>query len=358
MKKKIVLLFFFIISFSVFGETTQNNSANLSCTVLYTCGVDEDFYHSEYYSNMKIDGNKFSCITDSNDGLTLVLNGEKIITASGLWVYWVDLTSKDKCVYTYVNDEEEFIVIDGQKYGPYDDIKYNSYYCANGVVSDTDLLYNKNKFFFQRMGRIYRHDNDGSIYECEGESVWAATEKSPIYKSYNGKHTAQFFNNYRKITVDNNDFVLPIDKGAYEESIRLEDFFITNDGVCVVKLAYEVKNGGWKYSNVFIYSNTLKDFSEKEYFDPTTNSFKAKSNNLCGSRQFEDFWWWNRGNISLQDKTKKHLFTANCDYEYVMIDDKKYGNSTPINAFYDEGNDAFGWVCIEGKQLVLYSYKL
>lgn len=337
-------------------------SANPTRTVLFTCGTEDEFFCNEYYSNMNVMGNQFACITkNKNTGkLTLILNGNPVATAKDLWVYWIDLTSKDKCIYTYAEAEKEkYIIIEGQKYGPYENTVYCQYACDNysNGTPNLDLLYKKHSFKFERMGNYYRHDNDGSIYKLSGTNLWNATEENPQYTTKDGLHTASFSDNYRLLTVDGNNYVLPIDADAKEVDLR--DFYLTDTGDCIIDIYLRHDDWNWNFLHLYINKDkqAIENIQDNEYFDPSSRSIKPITSIQSSIRRQVQMEPSNL-NFSLQDKTKRHLFTANWDYEYVMIDDKKFGNHTPINAFYDSDNNAFGWVTIENRQLVLYSYEL
>lgn len=340
-------------------------------TVLYTCGPNEEYDCLEYHSNMKITGNRFSCITrdKSTSRLSLVLNGAKIVTAKYLWVYWIDVNAKERCVYHHTdNDDEIYLYVDGVDNGPYESYYYvNQIACSHDYegVPNLNLMYNKGLFYFQRMGRVYRHDNDGTIYSCEGDSPYSAKETDPVYHSADGVHKAQFTNNYKRLILNGRTFNTPIDASA--ENASIYQMCITDEGNCVARIGYKTA-GGWTSSNFAILNGTMRKMTDEEYYDPYSASIRKKDSSLPTKiiQQMDPILRWdsdaqehvNGIDITLYDKTNRHIFTANWKYDYIMIDDKKLGNSTPINAFYDSSANAFGWVTIEGRNLVLYSYKL
>ena len=366
MKRVLSLIHMILLCLSCFCQTATRT--NPTRTVLYTCGINDVFYCYEYYSNMKVVGNKFACITknEKTGKLSFILNGTPIITAKNLWVYWIDLTSKSKCIYFYSDaDNENYLVIEEEKYGPYDYLEYNLGYACNYYRDGTpnlQLLYGKYSFEFERMGKCFVHDNDGSIYE------YTDAERSNFHvKTKDGLHCARFSENYRLLTIDSTNYVMPIDVDA--EAIELEEFYITDNGDCIIYLRFRIRDGLWKYTNLYINRDkkTVENIQDDEYFDPIARAIKTKTSKLPSgqprqletiARWHEDNWIENGIDIFLQDKTNRHFFIANWNYDYVMVDDKKIGKHTPINAFYDSVNNSFGWVTIEGKQLVLYSYKL
>jgi hypothetical protein len=54
----------------------------------------------------------------------------------------------------------------------------------------------------------------------------------------------------------------------------------------------------------------------------------------------------------------KHMFYSDWEYAYVVIDGQEVGEHPALYAYYDERKNAFIWNSIEGKELVVYEYKL
>jgi hypothetical protein len=54
----------------------------------------------------------------------------------------------------------------------------------------------------------------------------------------------------------------------------------------------------------------------------------------------------------------KHSFHSSYEYKYIVIDGKRYGASSALDAWYDKDKNAFIWNVVEGKKLVVYDYKL
>ena len=146
MKRLLSLIYLVLLCLSGFCQPATRT--NPTRKVLYTCGANDEFFCYEYYSNMKVVENKFACITkNKNTGkLSFILNGIPVIIAENIYVWWIDLTSKSKCIYTYSDaDKEEYIVIEGQKYGPYDDIYYWLHACKYywDGTPNLKLMYNR-----------------------------------------------------------------------------------------------------------------------------------------------------------------------------------------------------------------------
>lgn len=53
-----------------------------------------------------------------------------------------------------------------------------------------------------------------------------------------------------------------------------------------------------------------------------------------------------------------HNFYSKFEYDYVVIDGVRIGNSAALQARYDEAKNAFVWLSLEGQELVVYEYRL
>jgi hypothetical protein len=62
--------------------------------------------------------------------------------------------------------------------------------------------------------------------------------------------------------------------------------------------------------------------------------------------------------IEANSPDKQHTFYSDMKYEYVVIDGKIVGKSPAVQAWYNEENNSFAWNSVEGKELVMYEYKL
>lgn len=361
MDRFISLLILLIIGLSA-------NSQNPIKKILYTCGPNEDFDHYEFYSNIKIKNTKYACVTRNKNTsqYSFILNGVTIKKAKNLEVLWIDLNDKEKCIYSYSNDNNEvYLFIQGETFGPYENIRYyldsNNFY--NNGYPNYDLLFNKNLFWFKRMGRWYRHDNDGTVYECNNKTQWDTSETNPVYIDKSKNHKVEFDADYRIVKLDNTPFILPIPLEVKNDNIVLREFALSDDGVCICQIGFSFDNK-YRYLTFVLYQNEIVYINQDEYFDLNKKAIQIRSKSDDTERQFESIerWingkWINGFNKSFQDKYNKHFFTSNFEYDYVMIDDKKIKSEVPIQAFYDEEDNSFNWVTIEGKSLILYSYKL
>lgn len=204
---------------------------------------------------------------------------------------------------------------------------------------------------------------------CNDVSPWKSIDEKeqeyPIFKSTKGRCSIEFIEGYYTFKFKGPGkswlTMVPPQIDGYKMSC-LNNVVIADHGIAVLEYTYanEASDSPYK-SYSFLYdlaTQSVTGFSGDEYYDPATNSIKEIS--TAGPvRQIRPEQFNNHiEKFSLQDKSKKHQFICNYEYDYVMIDGNRYGNSVPVKAFYDEESDSFVWACVEGRNLVLYSYSL
>jgi hypothetical protein len=62
--------------------------------------------------------------------------------------------------------------------------------------------------------------------------------------------------------------------------------------------------------------------------------------------------------LEIYSTGREHSFVSAYKYDYTVIDGRRYGKSPALYAWYDKAKHAFIWNSIEGKELVVYEYKL
>ncbi len=345
-------------------------------TVLYTFEPGETLKADEYCSNLKILPNKFACLTFNavDSTMSLVINGERITTGNAVRALYLDTENPANSIYLYGNRGEEFLYVQGEHFGPYEEIYHW------GLSSETyperphdgtpnlDFLFNKKLFYFKNMGMMFRHDNDGTIYMCNDVVPWASInekeQENPIFKSTKGTCGIEFVGEYHtfRFTGPGASW-LTMAPPQFDgwKMFCLNNVAVADRGIAVLEYTYINETSDYKYKSYsFLYdlaTQSATGFGSDEYYDPSSNTTKeisAKPIHPIRPEQFNN----HIGKLSLQDKSKKHQFLCNYEYDYVMIDGKRYGKSVPVKAFYDEENNSFAWTCVEGQELVLYSYKL
>lgn len=343
-------------------------------TVLYTFEPGETLKADEYCSNLKILPNKFACITYNavDSTMSLVINGERVTTGNAVHALYLDTENPANSIYLYGNKGEEFLYVQGEHFGPYEEI-YHWGLSAETYPEHThdgtpnlDFLFNKKRFYFKNMGMMFRHDNDGTIYMCNDVAPWSSIndkeQENPIFKSTKGRCGIEFLGGYNtfKFTAPGTSWLTMAPPQIDGWNLFcLNNVVIADHGIAVLEYTYTNEAYDDKYTSYSILydlaTKSVTGFSQNEYYDPSTNTIKEISAKLLHPISPEQF---NNHieKLSIQDKSKRHQFLCNYEYDYVMIDGKRYGNSVPVKAFYDEESDSFAWACIEGPELVLYSY--
>lgn len=354
--------------------------------IIYTCEQNEEFFWSEFCSNFKIQGTRFACMTINNktNEMSFVWNGEKLTTASQIWIWYIDLNSKKGNIYDYFkkltgDDIELYFVGNGKTYGPYESLYYAnkdfaygdrvSYYLPVSMWGSPNLKarYHNNFFWFKRMGKWYRHDIDEAIYPVGLYNDRWFTESNPIYTSRNGKHIAKFTEEYRLLNFDGTDYILDVDLDIKMDEHQPE-IYVTDSGICMgfylAEKYFIIKDGKLQYfkggyDDVFFNPETEELENTRKKFESTKTNFIKQQFQVYDKKVSENAGnYMNLPVMSFSDNSNKHYFNADWNYDYIMIDDKKIKSEVPIEAFYDESNNAFGWVTIEGRSLVLDSYTL
>lgn len=357
MKKIIVYIFFVFasISFSIAAPIRK---------VILTLKPNESIYWGEYVSNYRTSGYNFVCILDDKVAKkqTLIWNGQRKIQADWVWLEHIDVNDFKKCIYTYKIGDNRYIQLEDKKYGPYEGVWYSNWYPMRWNDGEINIrYYNKYRFNFELMGNEYIHDHDGTIYkEKEGRFDYYSLDK---------KHHIKISEDRRMVTIDEKNFVIPIPVDMKE--INQPELCLFNDGTCYYEQTGRNEDGYWVKYVYYITMSEVKAINQKiDFFDldsrtirsQTTNSANESSHHffpqIPSKRKEDSKEWILTYEFSLQDNSKRHSLIAKWDYNYILIDGKKYGSQCPIDAFYDSATNSFGWVTIENRQIVMYTYIL
>lgn len=311
-----------------------NTSKGLSQLVLYTFEPGEELYYNEYSSNMKSVNNKFVTVTkNANNQKNIIINGKKEITADDVDVSYINFSNNNK-IYFYKKDGSWYANINGQKEGPFDDF----------FVPDNRM---PKRFVCVINDSRYMHDSDGKRYPIpEGE--WDM--ENPVYTSFSGNHSITLRPDLNIIIFDNQEFMLPIPKQAQDTDFL--DVYVSDRGYATFGVRYKI-NGDEEYDD---YKLTKEGKFKKLDEDDTIALWNEEA--TAHGLGYPDFnVAWGDINIELTDPNEMHEFTSNWDDDFVVVDNKEFNCTPPFQAFYDDKEDAFAWVSLEGNKLILYSYK-
>ena len=405
MRKRAITSFILInaISFIVSGIS------NLKCDTLFQLKPNESVYklcetndsiiilnldlwdgRTFYYTITSSNEFRYACIvTNSRDkSATLVWNGERKVFSDDYnslqtCKTTLDLIDFSKCSYKYERNNEQFLVIEGIEYGPYEYVHYDP------PFEHSHTYINRKYFNFTQMGSEFIHYHDGTILPTD------VPRKE--YYSISGLHKVIFSDNWSTVTLDDKKIEMPeLKTSAYSstgpiavvhDSINMpeietwedEDFpvhipamkasiencqkvCIFDNGTCLFEVVLkpipseEMSPFSTDTESKIIVLTTqgVQDFQFFDYY------YNYRTNKIEESN-FWDTLFGDKGNFQgtlLQDDTKTHYFMSKEEYNYVIIDGKKYGKRAPLEAFYVEQTNSFMWVAEEDGCLVLYTYIL
>ena len=360
----------FLILAVVFVKSSFLLAAEPIRNVIFTMKYNEILSSDECTTNMKIQNMKFVLlVTDTlKNTQTFVWNGIRKVTADWIHVMDIDFNNYDKNTIIYKRGNGRYIHILGQERGPYEWVGTGSRQYIYDVwwkpYTNTYYNYNRNKYYFDLMGTEYVHDYDGTIYKI--------SEGRYKYVSLNKKHIATISQDRRVITIDMHPYVLPI--GVDYKIVENPVVCLFDDGTCYYQQSVvDDFSKSYKQTKLFEFYITQKEIkkltSDQSFnfetqqivnnVDVNTEDFMPLFCSKFGWKMLEEVnEWIIPYEFSIQDKNKKHFFSANWAYPYVLIDGKKYGNACPIYAYYDDIQNAFAWIVIEKNNVVFYSYQL
>jgi hypothetical protein len=292
------------------------------------------------------------------------LDGKYYVTINGKrsegyeYVGYLNLTESGKYAYEYKENGKYYVTINGERSGGYDYVgnleltesgKYAYFYIENenwyrninGMRSRLpDSIDYVDLFYFTESGKyayIYsENENDkehaningvaGRGYDYIGRSLFHLEESGKYAYTYeeNGKWHVNIngkeSDGYGYRMADNGDFSF---------------YYAGDDG----KL-YENRNG-------------VK--METEYFSGMRNGDRGGFA-LFGNAHSDG--WNQKESVEIYSSDREHSFYSSYKYDYVVIDGKRRGAAPALYAWYERGRNAFVWNAVEGRELVVYEYKL
>lgn len=368
MRQLFVFLFLsFILWTSVDANAQSMGPGGPMRKVLFTMQPREELYYDEFICSFNLKEGRWACfVVDTlTQRKTFVWNGERKEDA-GEFAY-IDLKSYESSVQFFYTDNGSYIRTAEGLFGPYYSV-YSS--LTNEGMGDNAAGYKDKKFVFKRSeeGDTYVHDQDGKEYRMEdGRSE---------FRSPNGKHWAELTQEGRRLMIDGRSYDIPMPYNAKLNREYPTELYLFNDGSCyyevqMVLTKYQDNNTRteWETMELFIDNGEVRILRESEGFDFISKSVRARNSKSRKSFFFyegfasefthtdafgrEENWYGYR----LKDRTGRHEFQSDWKKNYVEIDGKRYGNCTPIVAFFDYQENAFVWFVVEGRQLVQYSLK-
>jgi hypothetical protein len=223
------------------------------------------------------------------------------------------------------------------------------------------------------------HSNVNYAYAFKDNGKWYANINGDISKGYDEFWDLTYHSNvnYAYRFYDNGKYYVNINgKPSVKGYDDVWDFTYHSN----VNYAYLFKDNGKWYANINgniskgydnIYNLSLNEKGEYSYYfseyahgriyenkngkTEKTIYYNCTYHGYDGFRIFDDRI---ENMLELTSPDEQHSFYSNYEYEYVVIDNSRRGNSPALRAWYDDEKKAFVWTSIEGKELVVYEYKL
>jgi hypothetical protein len=368
MKKVLSILLFA----AILADNTNAQNANFKRTVLFTLDEHEEFYQNEYFAEAALDGYRFAAVlyNTQTDKYTFVFNGKRVLTSSAINdkndnfpmnISYINPSEENGYIFAYhlagrafanvkgkafpIEGQGEFRVPPFARWGDRDDRHYfhptNNYYgfiyyCGNSYVCIN--------------GKIWGPYQDIKISSVADNGMFAFTYNSNStygynYANINGKIWGPYIN------------------------ISNKDFYINNNG----KYAFVYEdNDGKRYANINGKERepeeSFKDISDIKIYEAEDGYTHEVKNGI--DRIIPQFKWIRNsyddtdpeieGNTSTEAVSPdgKHSFYSDLNYEYVVIDGKEEGHSPALRVWYNAERYSFVWNSIEGRELVVYEFKL
>ncbi len=325
---------------------------------LYKLRRNEILQIGECMLAFKSDGAHFVCLT--SDTLLkkdyLIFDGAKRVVADEIGTGYLDPCDYDKSIFCYKDDGQWTFFIEGKTYSGY----YGKWASTSGGWESYNMSWSQKE-----------------IYDVYNESAkkWESYYRGNPYTSKYSTYTSDWYNDKFKsdtvVSINKNYKVFSTEFGtityngvkrriisnqAFNSDWR-QSICILEDGRCYV--GYFQKN---KDPRRFIFEkNGAKELHKGEFINFRTNEIESSN---------EDYGIFTQSVYSikssymkkqlrvLQDATGRHTLETCALYNYVLVDNKEYGSESAIFIRYDEQQNEFQWIALEGKELVLYRYRL
>ena len=350
------------------GDCSYPTSSGLCCGNDYSDALGSTFILTEsgQYAFAYLENEKYFLNINGNKKGPYDYCGSDEMGACGCadypryYVKNFTLTESGQYAYRYTENGKDYVNINGSINGPYDGA-YNLQFTESGKYF---YGYTENrKYYVNINGNIHGpYDNAySSKFTKSGTYFYGYTENGKNYVningsingSYNSVCNLKFTQNgkYAYCYTENGKYYVNINgsiHGPYDKTFD-NGLELSESG----KYAYGYSENGKNYLNVNgkISSTDHSDYNFYTSYDNDEVNVKP------ANYPFVDFTYGGE----LNSKNNEHSFHSSSRYEhveYVVIDGRRQGKSSAIEARYDEKKNAFIWLCIEDREFVMYEYKL
>lgn len=301
----------------------------------------------------------------TNDGYHININGQNTVIQYD-YISDLQITNKGEYAYHYSNHGKESRYntnINGKLYEGFyfarlyydepvgfwfsyekdktENRKSTTMVIINGISYDKVMALKTDKtsyiFWYEKDGKHYLKTND---YQSKGDSRMI---KQGYYYEFGATlylENSNYAYCYYDETDDNSYYYAKINGKIYNKANNVK--FYKNNSSFEYYVQYTENGVDYTIINGKKFLNRKYDFQNG-----------LISVDLQESRWDSDFF-----EEKIQSSNGEHTFVSKLDNEYVVIDGQKVGKSPAFKAWYDEAKNSFIWNTIEGKELIVYEYKL
>jgi|GEM_PF-3983352 PEGA domain protein len=336
------------------GDALSPQIENPQRIVLFPLRKNEILCTGECFLAFKSDGYHYTCIT--SDTLLkkkyLVFDGTKKIIADEIEASYLDPCDYSKSIFQYKEDNEWHFYIEGDTYGPYNaeraciESGWESSNCS-WIKKGLYGLYNDHRWNWYFRGKPYKNE-----YGTDTECWYYKDFISDTIVSMNNKYKV-FSNEFGTIIFNTLKYrILP--KQKFDDDWR-QDLRVLDDGRCII--------GYWQkdhpYRKFIFEKGKVMELSANQFFNYRTNRVESENEDYGIFMQCVYSYPSYKKNLRvLYDSSEKHTLETCGLYNYVLIDNKEYGRESAIYVHYDKERNEFQWTALEGKELVMYRFRL
>ncbi len=242
-----------------------------------------------------------------------------------------------------------FIRIDGKEYGPY-------YYCSNPCMNNSGEW----AFYYEKLNSEKKSEiwvltsKSGEIGPFNKENSFWGAGISDLQLAEDG--TLAYMIDHKKISIGNT--IISSDDRISSLSLYDKDDYVWEFG----------KDDKWyvhtklKNYGPYSYIHELEALDNGKFmFNFETNNGKQLTNNsgrieVIEGGRYRIFEFTEVNEIQSPDQM--HSFYSDYGYNYVVIDGVSVGHSAALRCWYEPKTNSFVWNSLEGRELVVYSFKL
>lgn len=386
------LLFFLLLVISPFTATSA-----VVKSALVRLNKNEIPAWSEYHFQMKRDGLKYAILSldTVTDNYSFIWNGQRVCTDKRIHIYDLDLDNIKNCVYVYGAINNRYLIMDGQKLGPFEKVYTQTRYPK---VRDNDFpvygeyggyRYTNTHYFLKKE---YSYSKDGIWYTVYDDGiVGKANEIKRIFYSPSRGHKATLSEDCRILSIDNSTYILPLNVDVTIEPNKwgAPVVCLFDDGTCYIEYKYYEEGKGsldhTKTYCLYVTPEEIIKLKDNEYFDlddkriysisQVKQRYLNQYSNEIGLNEhltetdpfnrYCPFWkgaternGYPNSIYTLTDNSGKHILSFRYDLPEIYIDGQSVYKGYVLDIYYDDKTNSFCWLTFYNQTIWINSYKL